>query len=155
RGIYTLILGLSEKAYVAVGRLGVHRLDPGFYIYVGRGSGKGSSSVEGRLRRHLSKDKKSFWHVDHITLDTRFKAEAVVYAYTGELSECGLARILAGELEAEYAVKGFGSSDCGCRGHLIHASEASLQKLVETIHRIFLKLKLKPEVFRVEAVKDR
>ena len=154
KGVYTLILRLSERAHVSVGKLGVHILDPGFYLYVGRGFGEGSSSVEGRLRRHLSRDKKPFWHIDYLTLDPRFMVEAVVYAATAEHSECDLARILVGELEAEYAVIGFGSSDCGCEGHLIHASEASLEGLVEAVRRVFSKLGLKPEAFTVRAVEN-
>ncbi|MEM3676870.1 MAG: GIY-YIG nuclease family protein [Candidatus Bathyarchaeia archaeon] len=154
RGVYILVLRLLEGVHVAVGGLGIHRLDPGLYMYVGKGYGRGSSSVEGRLGRHLSKDKKPFWHIDYLTLNPKFKAEAALYASTAELSECRLARMLIEELGAGLAVEGFGSSDCGCKGHLIHAPKASLEGLIEAIHSIFSKLKLKPVEVRVEIAGD-
>ncbi|MGC8850279.1 MAG: GIY-YIG nuclease family protein [Candidatus Bathyarchaeia archaeon] len=150
KGIYILVLKLPERVHTAVGGLGIHRLDPGIYMYVGKGYGRGSSSIEGRLKRHLSKDKKPFWHIDYLTLNPKFKAEAAAYVSTNRLSECIIARILVEELEAEPAVEGFGSSDCGCRGHLIYASERPLEELFEAIRRVFSKLKLKPEEARVE-----
>ena len=149
RGVYALILELSKKVYTTIGRPGAHRLNLGFYIYIGKGSGKGSSSVEARLKRHFSKDKRPFWHIDYLTLNPQFTAKAAVSAATTELSECYLTRLLLRELEAELAIKGFGSSDCKCGGHLIYVSSGSLKWLVGTVYAVFLKLKLKPRVIRI------
>lgn len=145
-GVYALILELPERAHVNIGRLGAHHLNPGLYMYIGKGSGKGSSSVEARLKRHFSKEKKPFWHIDYLTLSPIFMTKVAVYGAASGLSECDLTRILIRELKAELAVKRFGSSDCRCEGHLIYVQYGSLKELVKAVYKTFLKLKLNPRI---------
>lgn len=112
RGAYLLLIKLEAPKTLAVGSLGQIRFERGFYIYVG-------SAMKGlgqRIARHLRKKKRHRWHVDYLT------AEAISITPVPIISGLRLECALAGSLRqiAGGTVKGFGSSDCRCEGHLFY-----------------------------------
>ena len=113
-GVYILLIRLNESQKISVGRLGVQYFSKGFYAYVG----SALNGIESRVNRHLSNDKKHFWHIDYL-LD-KARVFEVVLIPTEEKLECTLARALKEKL---LCISRFGSSDCSCQGHLFFASK--------------------------------
>jgi len=111
---YVLVLWNQRGRRVRVGKLGLIRFEEGFYVYVGSG---GSNPLR-RAQRHLKPTKPRHWHIDYLTTGPRRMRPVDVHLMPGR-RECGVAKRLAARLPA---VKGFGSSDCRCPGHLFHAS---------------------------------
>jgi Uri superfamily endonuclease len=95
-------------------------------LYVGSALGPGGLK---RLERHRAvasgKNKTRRWHIDHLLALGKLKRVFVVR--TDEKLECALARELGRHFPP--AVKGFGSSDCGCETHLFRA-EGPWERLV-------------------------
>ena len=63
-GTYILVLRSTEHCSVKVGRLGVLRLEPGYYAYAGSALGPGG--VGARLGRHLRGPRRAHWHIDYL-----------------------------------------------------------------------------------------
>ena len=111
-GIYTLIIFLSRKVCLNVGKLGQQKFSKGHYAYTGSALGKGSSSLKRRISRHIQKKKRNFWHIDFLLANENATVTAVVAAQTNEKLECNLNRCTKRDGEAKILVKGFGASDC-------------------------------------------
>lgn len=110
RGSYILVLHLSTKQKILIGKLGILSFPKGFYLYVGSAMG----SLTARLRRHMRMDKKDHWHIDYL----RALSDSC-YALpirSSEPLECELAEAL--RKVAHWRVPGFGSTDCSCETHL-------------------------------------
>ena len=112
-GAYALYFELTETVTLPIDRLGHPVLDPGTYVYAGSAYGPGG--IRARVARHLRRDKKPHWHVDH--LGARVVCTRVETFPGG--TECGvIADLLAAG--ADTPVAGFGSSDCKtCAAHLV------------------------------------
>ncbi len=106
-----LICTLEYARDIPLGRKGTRAYDPGTYAYVGSAMGGG---IRQRVSRHLSPKERYHWHIDWF-LD---------YAHIDDIAtkecakgvECRTARAL---VEKGVVVRGFGSSDCRCPGHLV------------------------------------
>jgi Uri superfamily endonuclease len=109
KGIYCLILKLDKHASLRIGKR-LMSFPDGYYCYVG----SALNNVEKRIERHKSKSKKKHWHIDYLTPPARIVA-VKVYP-THRKMECTIAQKVAAT--ASETVRGFGSSDCGCAGHL-------------------------------------
>jgi len=98
-----------------VGRLGVHHLSAGHYIYFG--SALGSGGIAARVHRHLRTVKRRFWHIDHLSGFSR--VHVVFFCITRTRLECIWSQHLLEEKLAIVPIRGFGSSDCssGCGAH--------------------------------------
>lgn len=125
KGCYVLISKVEKRMLVEIGRLGALQFKKGFYAYVG----SAMNSLEMRILRHLSAEKKFHWHIDYF-LD-KAKIEEVWYKEVGE--ECKVASVLS----SCPSIKGFGCSDCACDSHLFYSS--SYKKLVTLMKRSELK----------------
>jgi Uri superfamily endonuclease len=113
-GAYALIIDLGHGFRLPIRRLGVGRIGPGRLIYCG--SARGPGGINARLTRHLRRDKKQHWHVDHLTARGRVTAAAAFL----DGSECELVPRALALPGADVPVPGFGSSDCrACASHLI------------------------------------
>ena len=79
------------------------------------GSAFGPGGLGARIGRHLRRDKKLRWHIDYLRQRVD---EVVAYYQSGTRSECVFANelMIAG---GEIPMKGFGSSDCKCKSHLV------------------------------------
>ena len=117
-GAYALEIRLKRPLKLAVAALGLPRLRPGRYVYLG--SARGPGGIRARVGRHLKARKIKRWHVDHLT--ARASVAAVV-SRAGS-SECGLVRALMAAPGVAVPVAGFGSSDCrDCPAHLLRVPD--------------------------------
>jgi len=116
-GTYILVMGVDGPVELTIGRLGVRLFEAGWYTY----AGSGLNGLEGRIRRHLRPEKRVHWHIDYLLEAARL--EEIWYVYSDKRYECswyGAASAMPG---AGPAIEGFGSSDCGCRSHLVRLEE--------------------------------
>ncbi len=112
-GIYNLVINLSKKKEIKIGRLGTFVFPKGFYVY----TGSAQNGLEKRISRHLSSDKKFHWHIDYLL----FHAKVIkVIRYVVRKDECKLNRVTGQSAGATQIVKKFGSSDCNCATHLYY-----------------------------------
>lgn len=113
KGAYILVMKLKQKQRMTVGKLPVTTFHPGLYLYVG----KAKTGLKARLNRHLSKEKKLFWHIDYFLQ----KAEIIeMWIKQDFFKECQVARQIKKILKAsQWPRKRFGSSDCLCPSHIL------------------------------------
>lgn len=126
RGSYLLILHLTRGRRVKVGALGTPSFKKGFYVYVG----SAMAHLGQRMERHRHLRKRHHWHIDELRAISRF--HSILPIRSKERLECQIA--LSIERISEWKVEGFGSTDCGCEGHLFGFSENPLQ--LEEFHKI-------------------
>jgi Uri superfamily endonuclease len=136
--LYLALTWLPRREVIEVGALGSVRFDRGWYAYVG----SARRAREARVARHLRAAKPLRWHADYL-----FARHPARRAWLIDLdgpvppaapAECALVEALlsdpavamasnsAGQTRVRRACPGFGSSDCGCRGHLLVAARPSL-----------------------------
>ena len=73
------------------------------------------NSLNARLNRHLSDEKKIHWHIDYLLKNAEITD--VIYNESDEKIECELSQGLTRKADG---VKGFGCSDCNCESHLYY-----------------------------------
>ena len=113
KGGYVLLIMLKERSEIKIGRLGVLRFDSGYYAYIGSALG----GLRQRISRHLRKEKKLHWHIDYLL--EKASVENIIVCQSGNRIECDI----ASEIGSIYnVIRGFGSSDCQCPGHLFYSS---------------------------------
>lgn len=110
KGSYCIIIKVNKASYLNVGTLGKVKIESGFYVYVG----SAFNSLEARVKRHLSRDKKIYWHVDYLLAHDNVKIEDVIFTLDERRLECPISK----RLENPGSIKGFGCSDCNCKSHL-------------------------------------
>ena len=112
-GIYNLIMELRKARRLRIGRLGTFCFPAGCYVY----TGSAQSGLSKRIDRHRSKTKKLHWHIDYLL---KFAKIVGVHRHAGSKElECLLNERIYQLAGAQFVVKGFGSSDCKCKAHLI------------------------------------
>jgi len=123
-----LLIYISEDLKVRVGQLGEVSFKKGDYIYIGSAIG----CLEVRLRRHLKKDKKSFWHIDYLLENKKVK---ILQIWTiDKKMECQTAEVFCQDPTTEIIKKGFGSSDCKCVTHLFYIkNKERIKKILKEI----------------------
>lgn len=122
-GSYALFLRLSSDYDIPIGRLGSAYFKDGDYVYFGSAHGPGG--LKARLRRHLLGKGKHHWHIDYL----REFATVVGYIFYVDHSppqskmpiECLWTQTIMEEIQTQFPMAGFGSSDCnsGCGTHLL------------------------------------
>lgn len=112
QGIYILLISVTKPTTINVGALGALSFEKGTYVYIG----SAMNNLEKRIMRHLSIDKRLHWHIDYLLTHSDVTIESVLYKESTKAMECKTAQKLLG---CGKPVKGFGSSDCRCPGHLI------------------------------------
>jgi Uri superfamily endonuclease len=118
KGIYVLVIRLRDQASVSIGALGEITFEKGLYLYVG----SAQTNLEQRVKRHLRKEKRKFWHIDYLLDSGAAEIEKVLCKEGSKVEECRLAIEIA---KRGQAVQGFGCSDCRCRSHLFHVGNYS------------------------------
>jgi Uri superfamily endonuclease len=119
RGVYTLIIRCSRPSKITVGRHLTVLLKRDLYLYSGSALGRGSTSLEGRISRHLTRDKTHFWHIDRILSSDSTRVVSVVFAKTTSKMECKLNGALLKCSGIRVIMRGVGSTDCGCESHFL------------------------------------
>ncbi len=132
KGTYILVLSLTERQTIAVGKLGSLTFPPGNYLYVG--SAFGAGGLAARLRHHL-KPSKLHWHIDYLRAVAQL--EAIWFSEDGQRSECQWSTILYNLPPLSCLQRGFGSSDCNCVAHLYYcATEEGLAVVNQTLQQM-------------------
>ncbi|MEM4734555.1 MAG: GIY-YIG nuclease family protein [Candidatus Thorarchaeota archaeon] len=139
RGVYILIIEVVNDSDIDVGALGTVKLRHGTWLYVGSAMGTGSSSLEGRIRRHLSRDKKMHWHIDRL-VPGYGSVRAVVSAWTPIPTERRIAAALRDDPNIQPGPVGFGCSDMGGR------SSTHLYRVVDGTDPISLSVRVLTEL---------
>jgi sugar fermentation stimulation protein A len=115
RGSYLLILYLKRRGDIRIGRLGMVSFRKGFYIYVG----SAMANLSKRTERHRHIRKQHHWHIDDLRAVAEF--HSVLAIRSSDRLECEIAKAFS-EI-AEWAIPGFGSTDCSCEAHLFGMSK--------------------------------
>jgi Uri superfamily endonuclease len=141
RGTYTLLIICKRSFRVKIGSLGYVSVGEGYYLYTGSALGRGSVSLEGRLKRHFRASKKPKWHVDYLTLHRHCEVDSAVCLRSSRHLECRVNQAIARRLDVRAILPRAGSSDCKCEGHLLKVRSST------SARRILHSLKLIYEVF--------
>lgn len=114
KGTYILLARLDKSQKIKPGRLPEAIFERGTYLYIGRAR----SGLAARIKRHIRRQKKVFWHIDYLLQ----KAKVVdIWVRQGFFAECRTAREIRNfRPETTNVIQGFGSSDCRCPGHLYY-----------------------------------
>lgn len=120
RGIYILILKLKENQRISVGKLPETAFKPGIYFYIGRARRR----LQARIKRHLRKEKKPFWHIDYLLQQAKIEE---IWTKQDFFDECQTVYEINHLLKEPYfPLKKFGSSDCRCTSHLLFLPERKI-----------------------------
>lgn len=121
KGIYVLIIQVNREVTEQVGVLGKLNFQKGLYAYVG----SAQNNLEKRIRHHIEKEKRKFWHIDYLLSNDNARVLEVFHKQADKTEECMIARAI-GERSRE--VTGFGSSDCNCESHLFGIEDYAFLK---------------------------
>ncbi len=113
KGCYCLIIRVTKKTKLKIGKLGEIEFKRGNYIYVG----SAMNSLESRLNRHLRDDKKLHWHVDYLLKNQNCRIVEIIFNESDKKVECELSHFI--ERHAP-SIKNFGCTDCKCESHLYY-----------------------------------
>jgi Uri superfamily endonuclease len=132
KGIYTLIVFLSNDTQLKVGKLGIQTFPAGYYTYTGSALGKGASSLKQRVTRHLKKQKRKFWHIDFLLAHENATIITIIAVQTSRKLECKMNQYIRERLKTKIPVVGFGASDCkeNCKSHLLFFSDIAKEKVL-------------------------
>lgn len=112
---YALIIFNAKNKKIYIGNSGISNFVRGFYVYIG----SAKKNITSRIKRHLSNNKKKFWHIDYFLGTVGVQIQEI---WTSpEEKECQTAQLF---LEIGFPfIKRFGSSDCRCLSHLFFAGK--------------------------------
>lgn len=107
---YILIIENKANKRIKVGKWGVLYFKKGYYLYIG----SAKKNLNARIKRHLAKNKKKFWHIDYLLSSNHIFIKEVWVSKI--VSECQIAQKF---FNNRYSfINKFGSSDCNCFSHL-------------------------------------
>lgn len=128
KGVYTLIIELDADVSVKVGALGKLVFKKGLYAYVG----SAQANLEHRIKRHFSREKRLFWHIDYLLNNSAARIVKVFYKQADKSGECTIAKLIS---ERSGPIEGFGCSDCRCKSHLFRIADYRLlEETMQTVH---------------------
>jgi Uri superfamily endonuclease len=127
--LYIVATWVPRRSQLPIASLGAIVFERGWYAYVG----SARRGRHARVARHFRREKPLRWHADHL-----FSAfpPRLAWLVDGAIGECELADSLAGLPGASRRPARFGSSDCGCDGHLVHSMRAPTPSLTAHFVRI-------------------
>ena len=111
KGVYVLIIQLNKDMAISVGALGTLAFKKDLYAYVG----SAQTNMEQRIRRHLRREKRIFWHIDYLLNSGAARIVKMFHKQADKAEECAIAKALD---ERGESIDGFGCSDCNCTSHL-------------------------------------
>jgi len=147
RGIYTLAIRLERNARCRIAALGTNCFKKGMYLYTGSARGQGSTSLERRIERHGGRQKSRFWHIDYLLGINGCRIVACVYSETSRDLECAANRTIQKSTGRDHPMRGFGSSDCNCRSHLMYIQSGNARRTLHLLMAAYRKLGLKPKLW--------
>ncbi len=114
---YILNITVNKNLGLYVGKLGNIEFKKGHYFYIGQAK----RGFRARLKRHLSRDKKIFWHIDYLLSANNVQIDEIWSSADRE--ECQTARSFY--CHGYDFMPKFGSSDCRCFRHLFFTKDIS------------------------------
>jgi len=111
KGVYVLLINVSKNLQLKISSLGKINFVKGKYAYIG----SAQNNIEKRIERHMSKNKKKFWHIDYLLDNKPTKIIDAFYKNSKKSEECKIANKLG---KTEIPILKFGCSDCNCKSHL-------------------------------------
>ena len=139
KGCYCLIINLEKNCEIKIGKkLGKIDFKKGFYVYVG----SAMNSMESRLNRHLSDEKKLHWHIDYLL--KKAKITDIVYSESTKKIECNLTRYISTEAER---IRDFGCSDCKCESHLYYFKNR--KEAIESVENAYKSIAMDFKYFKI------
>ena len=139
KGIYCLVICLKRKKTINIGKkLGKTTFNKGYYVYVG----SAMNSLNSRIKRHLSDEKKLHWHIDYLLKES--EVADVIYAETTKKLECDLSNCLSRQT---FGIPDFGCSDCNCKSHLYYFKNKN--DAIESIKEAYNSIALDWNYFRI------
>ena len=128
KGVYVLIIQLNGDTALSVGALGTLAFKKCLYAYVG----SAQTNMEQRIRRHLRREKRIFWHIDYLLNSDAARIVKVLHKQADKAEECAIAKALG---ERGASINGFGCSDCKCKSHLFRIRDYGfLQESMQTYY---------------------
>ncbi|MCL1978324.1 MAG: GIY-YIG nuclease family protein [Candidatus Bathyarchaeota archaeon] len=121
KGIYVLIIKINASKKLKIGALGEIVFSAGLYAYVGSAQG----GIESRVKRHMRKEKRLFWHIDYLLADDAVEVVQIYCLVGDKMCECQTAQLLDRHSEA---ILNFGCSDCHCSSHLFSSDNFAFLK---------------------------
>jgi endonuclease-3 len=91
--------------------------------------------MDKRIKRHMEKKKKIFWHIDYLTSQKNFKPYEAYIINDAKKVECRKAAEIQKSMPS---IPGFGSSDCSCSSHLFYAGRK--EKGLEALRKLLFKV---------------
>jgi len=128
RGVYCLLIYLSEDRCIGVGALGHKQFERGCYVYVG----SAMSGIEQRVRRHKSSSKTLKWHIDYLLTRSDLLASIAIQSASRK-TECETVESLSKCEDAAFPVPRFGSSGCRCKSHLLYFGDVDPAQVMEML----------------------
>lgn len=139
KGSYCLIINQENDSEIEIGkRLRKINFDKGHYVYVG----SAMNSLEARLNRHLSDEKKIHWHVDYLLKQTEITD--IIYNESTRRIECELSQYLSTKTDG---IKDFGCSDCDCESHLYYFKNRD--EAIEQVENAYKSIAMEFKYFRI------
>ena len=132
-GTYALILQSSYYTNIKVGKLGMFKIRPGFYLYTGSAFGPGG--LRARIKYHSHISQKPHWHIDYLKSCTKTKEAWITY--DSQHREHQWAQLLRESPAWFVPLRGFGASDCNCESHLFFFKEKPFLRKFRKIIKIF------------------
>jgi len=127
KGVYILIIQVDEDTDVNVGAIGRLTFKKSLYAYIG----SAQNNLEQRVKRHLRKEKRRFWHIDYLLDNDATKVIEVFHKQADKTEECAIAKVIG---ERGEPMDGFGSSDCNCKSHLFRIEDHGfLQEFMQVL----------------------
>jgi sugar fermentation stimulation protein A len=119
-GSYLLVYRNPSDTRRFAGALGEISFPAGYYVYAGSGMG----NLFARITRHRRKRINPRWHIDYL------KKTFILLRDLPVVSPVNIECMLADSLEelGGRRVRNFGSTDCGCQGHLLHFTANPLER---------------------------
>jgi len=122
KGVYCLLIKISKDFELNIGSIGNIRFLGGYYIYIG----SAQNNLLKRIQRHISKQKKTHWHIDYLLTNSNAKISEVYYKLGKKRIECVLAKQF---IKIGKPVINFGCSDCKCLSHLVKVKDKNFSTL--------------------------
>ncbi len=139
KGIYCLVICLKTEKTIKIGKkLGNTTFKKGYYVYVG----SAMNSLNSRINRHLSDEKKLHWHIDYLLKESEITD--IIYAETTKKLECNLSNCLSRQT---YGITDFGCTDCDCKSHLYYFKNKN--DAIENVEEAYNSIALDWNFFRI------
>jgi Uri superfamily endonuclease len=117
KGTYLLLLKLDDNKKIKIGKKKTIDFTKGFYLYVG----SALNSIEGRINRHIKKNKKNHWHIDYLL--NHADIINIYFKESKDKQECFIVKKFTDSLSA---IPNFGCSDCSCMSHLFYGAKKDI-----------------------------